>query len=107
MKWLRGGFAVALFIGLLVWGWNFAGSNGQVVGVDYFFGSSAEMPLWKVLLGAGVLGGVGVLLPISLGMARTKLEARRYRKEISRLESEVQQLRNLPFAAGGEGIPEA
>lgn len=107
MKWLRGGFLVALFFGLLVWGWNFAGSNGQTVGIDYFFGSSSELPLWKALIAAAALGAAAILLPGSLSMATAKLEARRYRKEMARLESELQQLRQLSLASEGEEITEA
>jgi hypothetical protein len=35
-------------------------------------------------------------------LARSRLVARRYRREVGGLEAEIHQLRNLPLAAEGE-----
>ena len=52
--------------------------------------------------------GAGLLLAsVSLGykVIKKNLVARRYRKEVKGLESEIHQLRNLPLAAPDSALP--
>jgi hypothetical protein len=90
---------LALLVGLLYLGWKFSSLNAQPpVRVDFLFGATPEVSLWKALVGAFA---VGALLATALWLfevARYALVARRYRKTVARLESEIHELRTLPLA---------
>jgi uncharacterized integral membrane protein len=105
MKWLRRLIAGAAFVGLLVGGWLFADRNGDLVRVDYLVGELGEIPLWKTLIVASLVGAIVSSLVMSLVLVRSLLETRRYRKAVAKLESEVHQLRNLPLVADEQPIP--
>jgi uncharacterized membrane protein YciS (DUF1049 family) len=98
MRLARRLLGLALFVGALVVGWRFAGRNSAVVSVDYLLGQTAEVSLWAALLGAFGLGAFGVGAIGVYQLARLQLMARRYRKKVRGLESEIHQLRNLPLA---------
>ena len=93
MRWIRRVAAIALFLLLLVGGWGFAGRNLAPVEIDYLLGTTAPLQLWKVLLGATALGAGATLAPLSFSRLRIRLEVRRYRKELARLEAELKELR--------------
>jgi uncharacterized integral membrane protein len=99
MKLLRRSIFGVLFAGLMVGGWLFAHSNSETVRVDYLMGELAEVALWKALTGAGALGALVAALAMGFGLLRSRLESRRYRRELLDLESEVHQLRNLPLVS--------
>jgi uncharacterized integral membrane protein len=90
---------------LLVMGLAFAaayqfGKNADPLSVTLFRWTTPPAPTWLVLLsafGAGVLVA-GTLLAYQL--VRLSFLSRRYRKEVSSLESELHRLRNLPLAPG-------
>ena len=92
MRGLRRVALIALFLGLLVGGWAFAGKNLEPVEIDYLLGTSPGLQLWKVLLGAAGLGFLGAGIPLSLSLMRRRLETRRYRKELTRLEADLKGL---------------
>jgi uncharacterized integral membrane protein len=92
MHGLRRIALIALFLGLLVGGWGFAGKNLEPVAIDYLFGTLADIQLWKALLGAGLLGIAGAALPLTLSLLRVRLEARRYRREMIHMEAELKRL---------------
>ena len=98
MRGLRRVVFIALFLGLLVGGWEFAGRNLEPIEIDFLLGSLAGIPLWKALLAAGILGAGTVLLPLTLSLMRGRMEARRYRKEMGRLEKELRGLRPIEDA---------
>ena len=92
--------AAAIFTATLVAGWMFAARNGALVDVDMLALRLADVKLWLALLvafavGAGVAGGVGML-----ALAKAGMLARRYRRTVAGLESEVHELRNLPLGSG-------
>ena len=96
---------VALAALVLVVGWRFASQNGTPVTIDLIMMSVAEAPLWVGLVSAFAFGavcaGVGALYEVT----RLGLLARRYRKAVVRLESEIHQLRNLPLAVDDGANP--
>jgi uncharacterized integral membrane protein len=96
MRWLRRLVALALFVAILVGGWQFAHRNADLVFVDYLIGT-LDAPRWAVLLGAFALGGLAASAVAGFQAARYALTARRYRKLASGLEEELHQLRNLPL----------
>jgi uncharacterized integral membrane protein len=107
MKWLRRLLAGAAFVGLLVGGWLFADRNGDLVRVDYLVGELGDIPFWKTLIAASLLGAIASALVMSFVLVRSLLESRRYRKAVVKLESEVHQLRNLPLVTDEPPIASA
>jgi uncharacterized integral membrane protein len=89
--------AGAAFVALLVAGWRFAHSNGDPVRVDYLFGEITDVAMWQVLLSSVGLGVLVTALVLGLQLAASRLAARRTRKQLESLESEIHQLRNLPL----------
>jgi uncharacterized integral membrane protein len=89
---------VALFVAILVLGWRFAADHAAPVTLTIPLVESLEIPLWMALLVAFALGAVVVGAAAALRFARVGLLARRYRKIIRGLESEIHQLRNLPLS---------
>jgi uncharacterized integral membrane protein len=76
------------------------GKNAEPLSLTLYRWTTPPAPTWLVLLvafGAGVLLA-GLLLVYQL--VRLSFVARRYRKEVATLESELHGLRNLPLAAG-------
>lgn len=89
---------LAAFAGLVVLGTCFTTLNAEKVGVDFVFGKLPEVEVWVVTLGAFTLGLVFALLVAGTELFRTSLLARRYRKQIRRLEAELHELRTLPLS---------
>ena len=100
MRWIRRVGMTALFLGLLVGGWAFAGKNLEPVEIDYLVGRLPGFALWKVLLTAGALGALAIWTPLTLSLLRLRLEVRRYRKENARMEVELKRLRPVSSSAG-------
>ena len=89
----------AIFIAVLVIGWQFAADHSSDVVIRNPVSGETQVTLWLALLASF---GLGVVLTGSLAamkLARQGLLSRRYRKLIRSLESEVHQLRNLPLSA--------
>lgn len=99
MAWVRRLFILALFGGLLVAGWSLADRNGSTIDVDGIVYHVEGARLWVVLGSTFLAGGLLMLLALSAPLARSRLIQRRYRREMSALEAEVHQLRNLPLAS--------
>ena len=102
MRWIRRAGMIAIFLGLLVGGWAFAGKNLEPIEIDYLAGRLPGFALWKVLLAAGALGGLAVWTPLTLSLLRLRLEVRRYRKENARMEAELKRLRPVSDSAGAD-----
>jgi uncharacterized integral membrane protein len=96
MAYVRRGVWLAIFVGALVGGWEFAGNNAAPVRVDYVFGAVGAVPLWVALLTSFGLGAAVTAFALFARLTRSSLAQRRYRKTVASLESEVHQLRNLP-----------
>jgi hypothetical protein len=91
--------ALALFVGLFVVAWRFASTNAtEIAVVDLIVFQITAVPVWVALLIAFAVGAL--LAGVSLGyqVVKKNLLARRYRKVVRGLESEIHQLRNLPLA---------
>ena len=102
MRWIRRAGMIALFLGLLVGGWAFAGKNLEPIEIDYLAGRLPGFALWKVLLAASALGALAVWTPLTLSLLRLRLEVRRYRKENARMEAELKRLRPVSDSAGAD-----
>lgn len=109
MTLLRRLITIALFVALLVGGWMFRAANEASIELNYVVGSVPGLPLWLALGGAFALGALSVALPLLYRLARSGMLARRYRRAMTRLESEVHELRTLPLAAdaANRGVPSA
>ena len=105
MQTVRRLMALALFAGLFVAAWSFASENTTPIEeVHLLLFEIRAVPVWKALLAAF---GAGVLLTsVLLGyqLIKKNLVARRYRKAVKSLESEIHQLRNLPLAGTGSAL---
>ena len=98
MRLARRLLTIVVFVGLLVAGWKFAGSNSQPLAVSYPGGEFTARALWMVLL---VAFGAGVVLATLVAVVRgaqIRLVSRRYRKLVDSLQAEVHQLRSLPLS---------
>ena len=106
MRWLRRALGVGLFAGLFVAAWRFVSGNGAPTDLDLVFFDLHQVPLWSALVGAFALGASCAGASLVYELAKKSFVARRYRKELAGLESEIHQLRNLPLAAPeGHGGP--
>lgn len=106
MIWVKRVVPMVVGAGLLYVCWRLVVANGTSVDIDFIIGRFEAIALW-VALGSAFLLGAGLLgCALVIQSVRSKLTARRYRKRLSILETEVHQLRNLPLAPeeiGSEG----
>ncbi len=99
---------VALAALVLVVGWRFASQNETPVTIDLIVMRVGQAPLWAGLVVAFGFGAACAGLGALYEVTRLGLLARRYRKAVVRLESEIHQLRNLPLTVDeGENHPPA
>lgn len=91
---------LGLFVGLLVLGWSFRANNATPVELDLVWMTLPGVELWRVMLVSVALGGVLAGTFVGFGWLRLRLENRRYRKAIRRLESELHEMRSLPLSDG-------
>lgn len=103
MRWIRRALGLALLVAVWWIGWQFVTENQQPVSLHYVLGRAPEVALWKVVLAAFGSGAGLVALYTLWTSARSGLAARRYRKALGGLESEIHQLRNLPLAPDTDG----
>lgn len=90
-------FLIALiFIIVLVAGIGFTALNAVPVSLDYFLGTVTTTLPW-VLLFTLLAGFVIGLLIASLAWFGARRDARRLRKQLRTLETEVTNLRHLPI----------
>lgn len=101
---IRRVLAVALFVGLLVVGWNFAHTNGEPVSVHYLLGKTEARPVWLVVSIAWSAGLAMAGLYLGLALLRDRIELRRLRKAVHGLEQELRDHRNKPVE---EDVPQA
>ncbi len=96
---LRRLLVVGIFAALFGGAWRFVSGNGASIDLDLVFFDLHQIPLWSALLGAFGLGASSAGASLFYELAKKSFAARRYRKELAGLESEIHQLRNLPLAA--------
>lgn len=86
-----------VFVVVLVLGLTFALQNSQAVAINYYFNVNWQGPLSVFLLAALIVGSVLGFLA-SLGWVyRMRRQVNRSRKEIRKLEEEINNLRSLPI----------
>jgi len=95
---LRRVLLALVFVALFAVVWQFVGGNQGPVSIDLVF-LQLSVPLWAALLGAFGLGALSAGASLVYELAKKSFAARRYRKQMAGLESEIHQLRNLPLAA--------
>jgi len=98
MRTLRRVLWVVLFVAVFVLVWQFVGGNREPVSVELVF-LRLSVPLWVALLGAFAIGALSAGASLVYELAKKSFAARRYKKEMAGLESEIHQLRNLPLQA--------
>jgi uncharacterized integral membrane protein len=102
MRAVRRVAALLAFAGLFWAAWRFVQDNQAPVPIDLPGLRTLLVPIWGALLGAFATGVALAALALLVPLARSRLVARRYRREVGGLEAEIHQLRNLPLAAEGE-----
>ena len=103
--WIRRLVPMLVGAGLLYLAWRLINANADDVKVDFLLGR-LDLSLWQALGTSFLLGAAMVGLYTVYQMARGGLVSRRYRKQLSNLETEVHQLRNLPLAPQEASLPE-
>ncbi len=98
MQTVRRLLALALFAGLFVVAWRFASANATEIQIDLLLLQLPAVPIWVALLSAVGLGALSAGVSLGYQVIKKNLLARRYRKTVKSLESEIHQLRNLPLA---------
>ena len=98
MQTVRRLMALALFAGLFVVAWRFASKNATEIQVDLLLFQIEAVPIWVALLTAFGIGALAAGFSLGYQVIKKNLVARRYRKTVKGLESEIHQLRNLPLA---------
>jgi hypothetical protein len=102
MKLVRRALTLAFFAGAFAVAYQF-GKNAEPVSVSLFGWTTPAAPAWLVLA-VTFAGGIAVASALWLfHVMRLSLLARRYRKEMLSLESEVHRLRNVPLEPSAEG----
>lgn len=91
---------IGLFVGLLVMGWSFRANNATPVELDLIWIRVPGVELWRIILASVAIGGVFAGTFVGFGWLRVRLENRRYRKAIRRLEAELHEMRSLPLSDG-------
>jgi uncharacterized integral membrane protein len=107
MRVLRRLLLLAVFALLFLGAWRFVNGNVAPIDLHLLFFDLPNVPLWAALLGAFGLGAACASASLFYSLAKRSFAARRYRKQLAGLESEIHQLRNLPLAApeGGRADP--
>jgi uncharacterized integral membrane protein len=90
--------ALALFAGLFAVAWRFASTNATEIPIDLLLFQIPVVPIWVALLIAFGVGALSAGVSLGYQVIKKNLVARRYRKAVRGLESEIHQLRNLPLA---------
>jgi hypothetical protein len=98
MKTARRLLALALLAGVFALAWRFASRNAAEIGIDLLLYQNAKVPIWAALSGAFGIGALSAGVVLVYQVIKKDLVARRYRKTVRSLESEIHQLRNLPLA---------
>src|SRR5215468_3214740 len=99
MRMLRRLLVAGIFAALFYAAWRFVHGNNVPTDLDLVLLTLHQVPLWSALLGAFGLGALSAGASLLYELAKRSFAARRYRKELAGLESEIHQLRNLPLAA--------
>jgi hypothetical protein len=104
MQTARRLLALALFVGLFVIAWRFASANATEIEIDLLLLQLPAVPIWVALLSALGFGALSAVLSLGYQVIKKNLLARRYRKTVKSLESEIHQLRNLPLAGNDSAL---
>lgn len=94
---------LAIFIAVLIAGWQFAAANADEVRLDFLVGQFENVKIWVLVAATFAVGALAGVVVCAVEMARLGLLSRRYRKALGRLEAELHGLRSLPLAPGGGG----
>ena len=107
MRFVRRLLVLAIIVGLFFAATFFRDNNQGEVVIDLLAVQTPPVAVWLALVAAFALGAVCASASLFYQVARKSLVARRYRKTVAGLESEIHQLRNLPLASGEAEAPGA
>ncbi len=105
MQWFRTVLVLSVAVGLLWVGWSFRSSNAGLIDLDLVWLSLPGVEVWWALLVSLSLGASLAAVGVGFAWLRQRLLNRRYRATITRLESEIHQLRSLPLAGSVRAEP--
>jgi uncharacterized membrane protein YciS (DUF1049 family) len=103
---MRGLAVLGIVIGVAAVAVFLVSGNDQLVPVNLLAIKMEAVPLWRVLLGSFVAGGLVIGLLVTWPYLRLRLRARTQARQISRLEQEVHGLRTLPLPDEESGAQE-
>ncbi len=72
-------------------------SNSGAVSIKYYFGFEKEVPIYLLITApfvAGLIVGVAIM---SISVMRNKMKVGKTKRELSKVEKEVQNLRSAPI----------
>jgi hypothetical protein len=104
MRTVRRLLVLVLFVGLFAVVWLFSTRNASEIEVDLLLLQIPMVPTWVALLCAFGIGVLAAGVSLAYQLIKKNLVARRYRKAIKGLESEIHQLRNLPLAGADSAL---
>ena len=74
--------------------------NPGSITLNYYFGWQAEVDLYVVLVVPFLIGLVLGALLMSISVFRTKMAAGRSKRQLAKVEKEVENLRAMPVSSG-------
>ena len=71
-------------------------ANREPVQINYLIGSTAQLPLYIILVGTFLAGGIALSIVILPAWIKNKIEIRKLRRSIKDIETEVHGQSNQP-----------
>lgn len=90
-------FYLILFFILAFFAMTIYLKNPQSVLIEYYFGISREIPLVLLLIATFILGLLFGWLGMILSVFKNKREVGRTKKQLAKVEKEVENLRTMPI----------
>lgn len=90
-------FYLVLFIFMAFFAMTIYLKNPDTVLLEYYFGISQEVPLVLVLIATFILGLLFGWLGMTLSVFKNKREVGRTKKQLAKVEKEVENLRSMPI----------
>jgi len=90
-------FYIIIFLVFAAFAFTLNLSNPETIPVKYYFGISMDLPLFIVLMAPFFIGMVLGVLVMSLSVIKNKRQVGVAKKELSKVEKEVQNLRAMPI----------
>jgi len=96
IKWL---LVIAIFLGIQIYGIQFATKNTQTVNLVLPFGrETGEVELWQLVFLAAGIGAALALLVFLVELLGLQAAKQRLSRRVKQLERELTSMRNLPLS---------